>query len=344
MKEARQDRSSQNSGAVTPEERGTLLGTLSTWLGAAVALTVLLVLGTWFYQLGMRDARSVPVIRASTEPVKIRPVDAGGEVTPHQDIASYDAGSPELRPEPRPQLAPPDPEPAAEDVPMAAMVAEEPEAAQPESAPEPGPTPVTPEPEGTSSTEAASETEPEAQIAVVTSDPPPAPPSDLAAEEETPVETAALSPEPAPQPEPAPEPVAEVETPLPPVGESSGLAPAFSPAVQVRPTDLRARMARAVEDEETAQDRLVEQAAASRVKIQLRASPSRDEVVRAWSRMQSSNRDILGRKALALQTTISGGTTYYRLRVGPFRDRAEANAVCQALRARGQDCIVTTSG
>ncbi len=45
-----------------------------------------------------------------------------------------------------------------------------------------------------------------------------------------------------------------------------------------------------------------------------------------------------------MQTTVSGGRTYYRLRVGPFVGMSEAHAVCQALKARGQDCIVARNG
>jgi cell division protein FtsN len=59
-----------------------------------------------------------------------------------------------------------------------------------------------------------------------------------------------------------------------------------------------------------------------------------------WKRIQKANADILRDRTLAIQTTISGGTTFYRLRVGPFKDGSEARAVCQALKGRGQDCLV----
>ena len=264
-----------------------IVRTITTWIGAAVAFVVLLGLGTWFYQLGVRDAQSVPVIRASTEPVKVRPENAGGEVTPHQDIASYDAGSANRAPEPRPQLAEPAPEPAEEDIPVV----------EPEPAPEP-------------------------EVSVAT----------VAPDVQEPV-----------APEPEAEPVVE-ETPPPAPVESSRLAPAFSPSSPRRPSDLAARLDRAARNAEQDQDRLADQARSSRIKIQLRASPNRNEIVSAWRRIQDQNRDVLGSKALALQTTTSGGTEFFRLRVGPFRNRAEANSVCEALRARGQDCIVTTSG
>ncbi|MEM7508531.1 MAG: SPOR domain-containing protein [Pseudomonadota bacterium] len=301
-------------GATADAARGSgFLRTLSTWLGAAVALVLLLGLGTWFYQLGVRDAQSVPVIRASADPVKTRPADAGGEVTPHQDIASYNAGSAETVVEPTPRLAEPAPEPEPEDVPIADLNP------APVAAPEPPTQPdltvvETPsaEPEPSEAPEDAPETaeEPEAEIAVVTPVP------------ETPEDTG----------------------PQPPIGSGSDLAPAFSPTSKRRPADLGARMEAARASAVIDQDQLTEQARNSRVKIQLRASPSRDEVVASWNRIQAANRDLLGNKALSLQTTQSGGTRFFRLRVGPFRDRAEANAVCQALRARNQDCIVTTSG
>ena len=59
-----------------------------------------------------------------------------------------------------------------------------------------------------------------------------------------------------------------------------------------------------------------------------------------WSAISKANQDVLRGRALAVQSTVSGGTTFYRLRVGPFSNRAEAVSVCRALKARDQDCIV----
>ena len=287
---------------------------------------LILGLGTWFYQLGVRDAQTVPVISASTAPIKVRPEDAGGEVTPHQDIASYDAGAAQPVPEPRPQLAEPAPEPTSEDVPVAEPAEPEPEPAQPE----------------TTSPEPVARLQPFSDDAPETDNQPGAlgAPDGLDEEPEPDATIAVIQPE----PEPEAEPEAEPEPVVPPVDEGSELAPVFSPAINRRPQDLRERQRRAIEAEQIDQATLTARAESSRVKIQLRASPSRAEILAAWNRIQSANRDVLGAKALALQTTTSGGTQFFRLRVGPFRNRAEANSVCEALRARGQDCIVTTSG
>ena len=92
--------------------------------------------------------------------------------------------------------------------------------------------------------------------------------------------------------------------------------------------------------EEASSENLAAAAAQSKVQIQLAADPSETVVMSMWQAIQRANSDILHDRALAVQTTNSGGTTYYRLRVGPFKDGAEARSVCQALKARGQDCIV----
>ena len=63
-----------------------------------------------------------------------------------------------------------------------------------------------------------------------------------------------------------------------------------------------------------------------------------------WERIRKANDDILRGRTLAIQTTVSGGTTFYRLRVGPFESGSEARNICQALKARGQDCIVARNG
>ncbi|MEM0944773.1 MAG: SPOR domain-containing protein, partial [Pseudomonadota bacterium] len=308
--------------------------TATTWIGALLAMLLIAAIGLWLYQLGLRDVRDVPVFRASAEPVKERPVDAGGEVTPHQNIASYDAGeAPVARPAPR--LAPPPPEPAPEDVAMAELEAATLAAIQTAPADEPEVEPVVETP---------------APAPEVTREEPPAEDGETLALADQPVPTPAARPAslpvaaPAePEPEPTPEPV--LEAPVPALGVGSPHAPAFAPAAPPsRPSDLRARMASAQRALETDADDLARRAGDSRIKIQLRASPYREEVTASWAAIQAANRDLLGGKALVTQTTLSGGITYYRLRVGPFRDRAEANAVCEALRARGQDCIVTIDG
>ncbi|MGD1927277.1 MAG: SPOR domain-containing protein, partial [Paracoccaceae bacterium] len=133
---------------------------------------------------------------------------------------------------------------------------------------------------------------------------------------------------------------AEEEEPVPEITGGSREAPASSPLVLKRPANLLDRVKQAGAVEKASASQLSARAAQSAVQIQLAADPS-EAVIRAmWAKIRRANDDILHDRALAVGTTISGGTTYYRLRVGPFRDGAEARSVCQALKARGQDCLV----
>jgi hypothetical protein len=80
------------------------------------------------------------------------------------------------------------------------------------------------------------------------------------------------------------------------------------------------------------------------VQIQLGAFPDRDQTESEWERIYKANEDILNGRALVVQGTISGGKRFFRMRAGPFKDRVEAQNVCRALLARGQDCLVTVNG
>lgn len=348
--------------------------TISTWIGASLAMVLLLGLGTWFYHLGVRDAQQVPIIRASSEPVKTRPVEKGGEVTPHQDIASYDAGSVDFAPEPKPKLAPAPPKPAAEDVAMADLpkpvvtnpivpkpavpqvlaqnpdsdVIEAPTAGvmtiMPEGEPEPQP-----RPQPALAEAGLAETIPAPEVAAVetveapllpTSKPTPSEQQEVQEAVETVVAELAVEPE---------------VVPLTPQGRlsqpaSTGneFAPDYSPRVIKRPPDLKQKAlesrAKSAENDAAAADQLALQAQQSKIKVQLQASPSRDDIISSWNNIRKKHADIVGQKSLAVQLTKSGGVTFYRLRLGPFRDRTEAKAVCTALKARNQDCIVTSDG
>lgn len=138
----------------------------------------------------------------------------------------------------------------------------------------------------------------------------------------------------APVPTPAPSPVA-VSVPR---GEGTDLAPPISPVAPRRPADLSQRMAAV-----SAVD-LADLAAASAVQIQLGAFPDRDQTKREWTRLYKANSDLLTGRALVMQSTISGGRRFFRMRAGPFKDRVEAQNVCRALQARGLDCLVAVNG
>lgn len=331
---------------------------LSTAIGALVALSLLLALGVWFYRLGVRDAENVPIIRASAEPAKIRPEDPGGAVAPHQEITSYRVAESQPAQASAAVIAPPPPEPRAEDVAMGTLAPEPAERPAAPTAASPAPTaapvvamaaagsaqpPVTsPKPQPTPA-EAAAAIASGAVLArteaTVSAAPVPVPPQEPSPAGETvlamaePAEAAASALDVVP---PAP--------PQDPVPGASDYAPPLSPVAPRRPTDLRERMAAAVQTAQQNATDLARRAAESSVQVQLAADPSEDVVRSMWGRISQANSDLLHGRELAVQTTISGGTTFYRLRVGPFGGVSEARAVCQALKARGQDCIVARNG
>jgi len=289
--------------------RGGWRASLSIWIGAAVALVLIAGLVFWSWQLATRAPGEVPLIRAAVSPAKERPSDPGGADTPHQDKRAFDAALGQGETAPRVALAPPSPSPTAEDLAM-----------------------------GRLAPSAGSGSSPDVVAAVVG--------GVEEIDERAPLVADA----------PGPNPLIEAEQalieeslrrvladaapgePVPPVGASSDQAPPYSPAVRGKPRDLAARMASASTVDADAE--LRENAATSQIQVQLGAFPDRGEVDREWTRIFQSNRDILAGRALAVQQTTSGGTVYFRLRVGPFRDGHEANTVCQALKARGQDCLV----
>jgi cell division septation protein DedD len=59
----------------------------------------------------------------------------------------------------------------------------------------------------------------------------------------------------------------------------------------------------------------------------------------AWSRIVAKHPDLFAGRSLVLVQADVGGTTYYRVRTGPFESRAAAAAFCAKLKRQGQDCI-----
>ncbi|MEM7745526.1 MAG: SPOR domain-containing protein [Pseudomonadota bacterium] len=278
---------------------GRMKSIISTAVGAAIAMSLLMALGVWFYRLGVRDAENVPIIRAALTPEKERPENPGGAVTPHQGVAAYEVTEGDTPQAAAVVLAPEPPQPSDQDLPMGQIV------------PEP------PSPPATVVAEAAGPGgDPDAEI--------PAPVVEGEVEAE------------------APE--APAEDPAPVVLTGTEFAPSDSPIARARPQNLEQLNRQAVEWDRQAEGDLATRAANSAVQIQLAADPDEIVIRRLWDRIQRANNDLLTDRALAVQTTTSGGIKFYRLRVGPFRDGSEARAICQALKARGQDCIVVRNG
>ncbi len=60
---------------------------LTNWLGAIVSVFLVIGLVSWGYRLTMRDVTDVPVVRAMEGPLRVQPLDPGGEIAAHQGLA-----------------------------------------------------------------------------------------------------------------------------------------------------------------------------------------------------------------------------------------------------------------
>jgi cell division septation protein DedD len=119
------------------------------------------------------------------------------------------------------------------------------------------------------------------------------------------------APEPFPAAPPAPEPAAEIAAATPPRAATPSPRPAARGAFSV----------------------------------QLLAAHSEADVGASWDRLRGAHPDLLA----SLTPTVARaeraqGDTFYRLRAGPLRDRAAADALCEALSARQQSCFVVSPG
>jgi hypothetical protein len=142
---------------------------------------------------------------------------------------------------------------------------------------------------------------------------------------------AAGQPEAAPEPV-LPEPKAEVQLApeLPAVPPVAPVAATAAPAPQVAATAAPAPQVAALPDAKT-----------GGFVVQLAALRAKEAARPAWARMQKAHPALLGSRELAIQEVDLGDRgIFYRVQAGFFADRAGARDTCNALKARGQDCLV----
>ena len=82
---------------------------------------------------------------------------------------------------------------------------------------------------------------------------------------------------------------------------------------------------------------------AGNFRVQLVSLKSRDAALKAWADALKKNKALLADYDYEIiEAAIPGKGTYYRLRVKSFATRDDANKLCSALKAGGQDCIIAT--
>jgi cell division septation protein DedD len=301
--------------------------------GALLFLGLVGMMALWAYRLGTRDAGEVPIIRAMEGPSRFQPEDPGGSTAAHQGLevnavlagrpAPEDAAAAQLAPQPGALVAEDGPQgmleiatPAPRDAGLdAAMELQMPVADDPLAAtPDPEPTPGSLAEGFLVEDPAAPDAEADAMAAAVAA-------AVAAVAAETPPAEAAAAAGPAPRSRPAN---------LRPARPAA--APAATAAAAPAPAPTAAAPAAREASALPAGTRLV----------QLGAFDSEAVAREAWGRLAARYPDLLADKSLYVERTTANARVFYRLRVAGFSNTDQTRAMCEALRARGVDCIPVT--
>lgn len=311
------------------------------WLGAATSVALILGVVVWGYKLAVRDVSGVPIIRALEGPARIAPEDPGGDLAAHVGLAVNEvAGAGVAAPGPERVVLAPEPEAlAADDAPMAALrpiapppqppeaeagagngagqgaMATPPVPAPPFASPAPAPAPV-PDPGVEETAAADGGAPPQGTPETPTTE---APTTEAPAPESAPPDTAIAASVPglARSPRPLPRPSRDLEA------EAAAMAVA---AALSGPAEIEIDAASLPEG--------------TRV-VQLGAFDS-PEIARAeWDSMSERFAALMEGKKRIVQEAVSGGRSFWRLRVQGFETVEEARRFCAALVAEGANCIPT---
>ena len=270
--------------------------------GAASSVVLVVALGVWGYRLAVRDIAGVPVIRALEGPARTAPEDPGGAIADHQGLAVNDvvAEGSAAPPADRLVLAPKPVELTLEDGP-GLTDGLPPEEAEPQAASMAAPADLVPATGGADDDAVA------AALAEALG---------IEPEAETGVETAALDAEGLPAPEGA---VTRSPRPMPRPDRGSVVqtAAAIAPPVEVDPATLQPGT------------RLV----------QFGTFESAKEARAEWTRLAGRFGVLMEGKSMVIQSAVSGGSTFYRLRALGFEGEDDARRFCSAFVIENASCI-----
>jgi hypothetical protein len=346
-----------------------------TYAGAATSVALILGLAVWGYKLAVRDVNGVPVIRALEGPGRMAPEDPGGDLARHVGL-SVNAVAAEGVAAPVPDqvmLAPRGDELTADDMPMSEVGA----ITAPDNLPGrdsasretvsqlPGAQAV-PDSIRKAQLAAAEKARAEALARAAEMAATPAAPAvvddTLDPEVEDPAEAEAgpgvTATAPvigaAPNPGTAEAPVVEE---IAPDADEAPAAPAIAadvPGVSISPRpmpkpegDLIAQAAAdavaAAMAPATAVDLAPADVPAGTRLVQLGAFDDTETAQREWDRVVDRFDALMAGKRRVVEEAVSGGRTFFRLRVEGFEDLADSRRFCAALVAEGQNCIPATA-
>lgn len=275
-------------------------GGVMQWAGAICTLAIVIGAALWGYELAVRDANGIPVVRAAEGPLRIAPETPGGQISAHQGLAVNAIPAAQSTPTLPEEitLAPQPDAVSAEDV--AVPIVEQGSFAQSAG-------------EGTAASLAgASDIAPEA-------------PSDAASED-----LAAL---PSSLPEDMPLSDAEaVERALEAALAEEGQV-ILASAGDLAPTKTATPSADGVTEIDPATIAL------GTPLVQLGAFDSDASARAEWANLQNRFGELMSDKALVVEKAKSGGRDFYRLRAHGFASADDTRRFCAAVLAENGSCF-----
>ncbi|MBP7000237.1 SPOR domain-containing protein [Amaricoccus sp.] len=297
--------------------------------GAVLFLALIGGLGLWAYRLGTRDAGEVPIIRAMEGPTRIQPEEPGGLRAAHQglEVNGVLAGRPAKDPGADTTIAV-TPNPLAdEDAPQGELVVAAPAVTGEDALPagEDLRMPLPDDgPSGVAAAPASPAATPENAVMAAVAE---------AVAAQSGADPAAVPADPAATPDPA---ATAAATGPGPMRRPSGLVriTAAAPAATATPAAAKAAAAPAARE--------VASVKSGTRLVQLGAFDSEGIARQAWNILSRRHADLLGSKSLYVERTTANARVFYRLRVAGFDSADQTRQMCEALRARGVDCIPVT--
>ena len=301
------------------------LTTLTNVAGAVVSFALIVGIGVWGYKLLVRDVSGIPVVRAASGEMRIRPDEPGGEKASHQGLSvnAVAAVGTAAKPADRLILAPKPIDLTAEDQVMpASMVTSGPQAAQVANLPEDAT--VLDANEVTAALESGNVDDLVAQLTAGV-----APISDLGNSTEETLASVNSS---------IVEEVVAAEEQVAALVAGPGLRqskrPKKRPAVRASVTPAAVVSSGSPSNEVKASSL----PAGTRL-AQLGAFDSPEVAREQWDQLSRRFDVYLSGKTRIVQKATSGGRVFYRLRAMGFEDIADARRFCSALVAENADCI-----
>lgn len=306
--------------------------------GAVLFLALIGGVGLWAYRLGTRDAAEVPVIKAMEGPARVAPADPGGLRAAHQGLEVNAVLA--SRPAPAADDATLSPAPSAlaeEDAPQGELVLAPMTLAEEDGAggdlrmplPDDGPAVAMADAGSGAVSGAAPDAAVEASLAASV--------AIVAAAQEA---VAPVAAEPAAA-VPA-EAVAAEDAGARPMRRPAGLVRASAPAPAPAAKAASAAAKPAATPASPPASREVASVASGSRLVQLGAFDSEGIARQAWNILAKRHADLLGSKSLYVERTTANARVFYRLRVAGFQTADQTRQMCEALRARGVDCIPVT--